>query len=379
MNGQATVLAQYDFDSVQDLSGDFIGTLENGAELIPYGNNSILSLGNNDGYFNFGSYFGTIISQLDNFSISTNLLISSSYQISGLGNFVWTFANSTNMAATANGNIFFGANRSRYTISKTNYTSESSIVIDNTLLTGQWINLTYTQFNGIGKIYINGNLEVQGPIAVTPKELGATPYNFLGRSCYSGDKYLKTAQYDNFIVYNGELNQTEISTLTEAISPLNDVLNTNILANASEALIIPNADAIKSNLILNTIGNDGVTISWASSNTNVITTTGVVTRPAIGLNPVNLTLTATLQLNDNVLIKTFDVTVIPLYSDAESVQMDLDNLALSGNTANIRDAIQLPIKTEEGTMVVWTSDAPDYLNNIGKVQQLSPFGNGKKE
>ncbi|MEL0455912.1 family 43 glycosylhydrolase [Flavobacteriaceae bacterium SZ-1-7] len=378
MNGQATVLVQYDFDTAQDLSGNFTGTLENGAALIPYNGHNVLSLGNNDGYFDFGSNFGTIVSQLGNFSISTNLYISSTYGISNFGNFVWTFANSTDMAATANGNLFFGAINSRYAISLTHWQGEENLSMNQTLPQGRWINLVYTQLNGTGKIYIDGVLKIQGTININPQNLGATAFNFLGRSCYSTDKYLKTAQYDNFIIYNGALSQQEITTLAESVTPLNDILDEMLLAGAADALSIPNADAIKSNLILPINLNDGITVSWTSSNTDVLTSNGEVNRPSIGSSPVSLTLTAVLQLNGATLDKVFDITVLPLYSDTESLQMDLDALTLTGNTDNIREFIHLPITTAEGSLVVWSSDTPEYLNHVGQVQQLSPYGNGKK-
>ncbi len=376
---QNSILAEYNFSSVQDESGNYTGSLKNSAELISYGDNSVLSLGDFDGYFDFGSNFGAIISQLENFSFSTNMIIPNSYNLSGNGNFVWTFANSTNMAQEANGNLFFGANNTRYTISKTNYTAESTVLEGNPLPKGTWINLTYTQLNGIGKIYINGNLIAQSSIVINPKELGSTAYNFLGRSCYLGDKYLKTAQFDNFIVYNGALTETEVSTLSEAIIPLNNTLNSIKLKKAAEDLTIPNANAINSNIILNTNLGNGITVTWESSNINIITTSGLVTRPAIGSNPIKVILTATLELNGLIETKQIEVTVLPLYSDAESIQIDLDNLKITGNTNNIRNDIHLPIKTEEGSMIIWTTDAPEYINNVGKVLKLSPIGTGKKK
>ncbi|GAA4306859.1 hypothetical protein GCM10023163_32230 [Aestuariibaculum suncheonense] len=356
----------------------FNGSLQNGAELIPYGTNYVLSLGDNNGYFDFGSSFGTIINQLDNFSISTNLFISSSYPLTGLGNFVWTFANSTNMATSQNGNIFFGANNSRYTISQTHWTGESSLVIDQPLTTGRWINLTYTQLDGVGKIYINGNLEAQGSIPINPDSIGSTAYNFLGRSCYVGDQFLKTALYDNFIIYSGALNQTEVTSLSENIKPLNNTLDNLLLTEAYDNLLIPEADSVQSNLVLPKLLNNGITVIWQSSNTNLISSTGIVTRPAIGSNQETLTLTATLTLNNTSIIKEFAITVLPSYSDAESVQKDLEALTIMGNTNNIRERISLPIKTKQGSLVIWSSDAPDYLNNIGQIQQLSPYGSGKK-
>ncbi len=374
-----SVLAKYDFNSLQDTSGNYVGTVNNGAELLDYNGHNILSLGSADGYFDFGADFGTIVSQLDSFSISTNMMLHNSADLSGNGNFVWNFANSTDILSTANGIIFFSAGTSKYSISKTDYNEDSEVVFGGQLPKGRWVNLTYTQRNGDGRIYIDGNLVTYSTVTINPKELGSTAYNFLGRSSYNGDKYLETAQFDNFIVYEGALNKSDILTLCEGLETLNDVLDSISLVEAKEFLTIPNADFVRSNLILNSSLGDGVTVTWETSNANVVSAKGLVSRPSVGSNPVTVVLTATLRYNNATVTKAIEVTVLPLFSDAESLQSDLDNLSITGNTDNIRSAIHLPISTLEGSQIVWTSDSPEYLNNIGKVVQLSPLGSGKKK
>ncbi len=378
LSSNATILANYDFDNVQDNSGTYIGSLQNGAQLKTEGGFSILDLGTSNGYFDFGSGFGAVISQLDDFSISTNMMISSDYNITGNGNFVWTFANSTNMATLANGNMFFGAKRSRYTISKTHYAEESSVIVNDILPKGRWINVTYTQLSGEGKVYINGNLIATSNVVVNPSELGVTAYNFLGRSCYIGDKYLEATQFDKFTIYNGALSASDVSLLYQAVVPLNTMLDRALLDDVKQALEIPNAGSINADINLPVMLGEEVQVSWASSAPDVITTGGLITRPSVGEAPVVVTLTATLRLNDAIDTKQFEVTVLPQYTDAESVQLDLDRLEIQGNTNNIRTSIVLPITTTEGSRVVWSSNAPEYLNHTGQVVQLAAVGTGKK-
>lgn len=378
-NYETKVLAKFEFDSVKDSSGNYTGILNNGAELVTWNNISALKLGETNSYFDFGAGFGNIIAQLDSFSFSTNLFIPNSTNISGNGNFVWTFANSTNMASASNGNLFFRAGNSRYSISKTNWTGESSVVVGDQLPKGRWINITYTQYNNVGKIFIDGELCAQGPITVKPKELGSTAYNYLGRSCYTGDDYLKSALYDNFIVYQGVLKQTDIWEQCEKLVALNDVSDSIALLQAMEELKIPGADSIRSNLLLPSVTGNGVNISWVSSNPSIVSDKGFVTRPAIGSEPVVVTLTATLQYNNVSNKKIIEVTILPKYSDAESVLKDMGSLKITGNINNIRSSVHLPIITNEGSIVSWGSDSPDYLDNTGKVVQLSLYGNGRKE
>ncbi len=375
---EVTKLVDFNFSSVQDLAGNYTGILNYGAEIVSYGEGSVLKLGENDGYFDFSAGFGEIIAQLDSFSFSTNLFIPNTSNPGGSGNFVWTFANSSDMAATANGNMFFGAGSGRYVISKTNWQAESSIKVNDALPKGRWINLTYTERYGIGNIYIDGNLTAQGNIAVKPKDLGATTSNFLGRSCYVGDSYLKSAMYDNFVVYQGVLKESDIWTLCEDLVVLNDVNDSIALTQAMDELEIVNADAVHSNIILPSVIGDNVLISWTSGNTNVITDEGLISRPAVGSDPVVVTLTAHLVYNNVSSTKDIEVTVIPQYTDAESVAMDLENLDIDGNIYNIKSSVGLPISTGEGSKVVWSSDSPEFLNHVGQVVQLSPYGDGKK-
>nr|WP_321406025.1 family 43 glycosylhydrolase [uncultured Carboxylicivirga sp.] len=374
-----TVLAKFDFATAQDVDGNYTGTLNNGAEIISYGDGSVLRLGENNGYFNLSSGFGAQVATLDSFSISTNLLIPSTTDVSGNGNFVWCFANSDNMASAANGNLFFRAAQTRYAITETYWTSESTVSAGEQLPKGEWINLTYTQRNGNGRIYVNGDLIAEGTITVDPKDLGATAYNFLGRSCYSGDAYLKAACYDDFTLYQGVLKESDIWTICESLTPLNDVNDLITLNAAIESLTIADADQVRSSLLLPTTAGNGVTVSWVSGNTNVISNTGVVSRPAVGSDPVVVVMTATLTYNNVSGTKEIEVTVLPQYSDETSVNIDLENLSITGNINNIKSSIGLPIKTDEGSMVVWSSDSPEYLDNVGKVVQLSPTGNGKKK
>jgi len=374
-----TTLAKFDFTSAQDIDGNYTGTLQNGAEIINYGDGSVLSLGDNDGYFNLSNDFGSIVATLDSFTISTNLLIPSSVNISSNGNFVWCFANSDDMASTANGNLFFRASQTRYAASKTHWSSESSISANKELPKGEWINITYTQRYNKGRIYINGDLVTSGSMPINPKDIGATAYNFLGRSCYAGDAYLKGAFLDDFIIYQGVLKESDIWTLCESLTALNDVNDLITLNAAIESLTLTDADQVRSSLILPATAGSGVSVTWSSSNTDVVSNTGVVTRPAAGAYPIKVILTATLSYNNVSDTKEIEVTVLPQYSEDESVAIDIENLTLSGNTNNIKTAIKLPIKTMEGSMIVWESDSPEYLSNVGKVVQLSPMGEGKKK
>jgi hypothetical protein len=375
-DNNALLLAQFDFDKASDSSGTYVGSFKNGAKSSSCLGVPVLDLGANNGYFDLGSGVGSIITSLDSFSISTNIYVPNTTSLTSNGNFVWTFANSPNMASAANGNMFFSAITSRYAITKTSYNAETSVNVNEELPKGKWINVTYTQAYNIGHIFINGIMLSDNAVTLVPSVLGSTSYNYLGRSCYASDVYLKNAQYNKFQIYKGALTESKILTLCEGLQKLNNYLDSIKLADAISKVTMP--DSIYADLSLIKSTGDGVAVTWSSSNTGVITQNGVVTRPAYGANPVKVVLTASFLYNSVSSSKSFTLTVMPAYDDQTSVNMDLANLRITGNINNLRSLVELPFVTVQGSKVVWVSGSPDYINNTGKVLKLSPKGSGKK-
>lgn len=81
------------------------------------------------------------------------------------------------------------------------------------------------------------------------------------------------------------------------------------LADAANALLIPGTtDGVSNDLQLAaTAGTEGVTVTWASSNLEIISNDGKVTRPE---EATVVTMTATLSLEGQSIIKEFDLTVL---------------------------------------------------------------------
>lgn len=73
----------------------------------------------------------------------------------------------------------------------------------------------------------------------------------------------------------------------------------------ASSLIIHNVSDVRGNLTLPVKGANGSVITWTTSNAAVVSQTGEVKRPSAGGGDVQVRLTATLQLNGNVLTKAF--------------------------------------------------------------------------
>ena len=165
---------------IPDETGNgYDATLQNGAILKKLGRFNVIDLGSQNGYLDMGSKTGTVIQSLSNFTIALNVYVDPTVVLTNAGNFIWTFANSSNMGSTSNGNMFFTALNTRYAISKTNYNAESSVSRGSALSKGEWKNITYTQEGTTGTIYIDGVNVKSKTVTLMPSALGATTNNYI--------------------------------------------------------------------------------------------------------------------------------------------------------------------------------------------------------
>lgn len=376
---------QYDFsgtatDSVNDISGNgFNASLQNGAIVKSMGRFNVLDLGSANGYLDLTSKTGNLINSLSDFSISLYVYVDPLINLSAPGNFIWTFANSNDMATTANGNMFFSALSNRFAISTTNWTGETSVSQNKALTKGNWQHITYTQSGTVGTIYVNGIVVKTGTVNIYPAKLGITSNNYLGKSCYAGDAYLQNALLSDFRIYNRALSANEITTLAASRNGLDSALFVQLVSDAKTQLTLNGLNAVKSNLTLPTDAGNTITISWTSSNNSVISTSGVVTRPVSGSDTASVLLTATLSKNGITATKTFTANVIPYFSDKISVQLDSTNLSIAGNLNLLRSNLSLPVSGMEGSTISWNSNEPTIVSSAGVILNHPAKGSGNAQ
>lgn len=169
---------------------------------------------------------------------------------------------------------------------------------------------------------------------------------YLGRSLYQGDPLLR-ADVADVKVWDVALTAEEVSasmpTADEKTAATAALLQGDVLAVMLGAN--PSLDSVSSNLTLPASVN-GVSLTWATSAPDVVSTAGVVTR-AITEN-ASATLTATTSLGSTL---TFEVTVL-----APTVSADLDAISLAARTTE-----NLPLVTAgrvNGAAITWTSSDP---------------------
>ena len=83
-----------------------------------------------------------------------------------------------------------------------------------------------------------------------------------------------------------------------------------LVEEARDALLLSGLDRVTADLTLPTAGRNGTTVTWSSSDTDVIANDGSVTRPAEGEDNATVTLTATVSLNEESATRSFEALVV---------------------------------------------------------------------
>lgn len=361
-------LCHYTFDTATDASGQFTGSLEAGATLSKLGEEGILDLGPNGGYFDFGTSFGTLIKSLTgDFSITFTLFIPEETSISDNGNFIFNFSNSSD-----SGYMFFGAKESRYSITPTSWTSEQTVSVNSAFPKGEWVSVAIVRAGNNVAVWMGKERKQEGNITMRPSELGATPQNWLGRSPYNGDKMLKNARYADFRIYDSALTESDIAALAvnETLKELNNQTYIRHIEDALDSYSADFSDVRRDLRLPSSLGNN-VSVTWESDNHGHITPAGKVTRPAAGEAVAEVKLTATASKGGLTRTREYQARVIPHLTDAEAAAYDLGRIELRGNLSNLRSDLTLPRVNAEGSKIEWKSSDESYLTSTGRLRRLA--------
>lgn len=141
-------------------------------------------------------------------------------------------------------------------------------------------------------------------------------------------------------------------------------------------------DAVTKKITLPTSGPDGITISWASSDDNIVTSKGAVMPPPHSDGDANIKLTAVLEKDGVSKEVIFDIKVLALDNPSDAINAArayVEKLlegqgisvqkALSNEGCDITRGITLPAAYENGTTVTWRSDNEGALSARGEVNR----------
>lgn len=223
------ILVRYDFSLINDsivtdvAEKGFKGLLKNGAKVHSIGTTkkfNVLELGDSIGYFDMGQEIGKLMYNLTDYSIGAYYRIDESYnQLSSNGNFLFTLSNTKDAMNDQSGYVIGSLKDQSLSISPQYYTAASgnqAVSVASPALQGSWHHFLYVQHGTQGTVYIDGtpfqtsditNL----PVSTLPKpgRLG-TIYNWIGRSNYVSDVYLRKTKVHDFRLYRRALTDMEI-------------------------------------------------------------------------------------------------------------------------------------------------------------------------
>ncbi|MDD3078452.1 MAG: hypothetical protein PHH37_05020 [Paludibacter sp.] len=318
---------------VTDTKSGFKGTFMNGARLRTIGTSekiNVLDLGSNNGYFDMGQEIGQAIYSLSDYTIMGYFRVNENYTgLSSAGNYYWNFSNSDNVGTIKNGFMYGNLSAQAAGISAAGSPSTKTSV-GSAASQGAWHHICYTQTGTTGTLYIDGVQMAQNtamPLVyetIAKDSLPGTICNWLGRSGWTSDVYLKTTLLYDFRVMSvpvtsDDLNfetieglpsvQTTLDRLNVAYAEDSDYISEG-LNNEYENLSLEDLSHVTGNISLPTKGSidESVIIKWKTSNNKLITSDGTVTRP--DYYDYNVTLTATLLKDGQSTTKDFTATVI---------------------------------------------------------------------
>lgn len=326
-----------------DFTGEktYTGVFKNEAQIRVIGDEdnrfNVLDLGEGKGYFDMGEEIGKEIYKLSDFSVGAYFYVDvDAANVNSNGNFLWTFSNAEDIVADPTGYIFGRPVSVKHEITKTDWSGAKAIEKGDYFqlypfdqdpskpkYQGVWHHILYVQYENTGTFYIDGELAVSGEVPLSPMDLirpgrTGTPFNWLGRSCYSGDKYMqKTLVYD-FRLMSIPLTESDITDLldvTNTLQSLNLAYEQNpdvpddVLSQAVEALDLGDLSDVVSDVVLPTYidGFENVNVFWTSSDPFVISEEGAVNLPK--LHDAQVTLTAHLIHNGRKVQKEFVANV----------------------------------------------------------------------
>jgi beta-xylosidase len=279
--------------------------------------------------------------------------------------FVWGLGN-TDASGVGNGYLFTTGNGYRTSIATGNWSTEQTVSSGSNLTRDVWSTLTYTlDAAGTATLYLDGNQVAQSTgVTIRPGDIGAgqTTANYLGRSVYTADRYLK-GQVRSFRIYDRALSSGDVAALAEASFPSADRVAADIAA-----LDLGDLSAVTADLTLPTKGANGSTITWQSSAPDVISATGKVTRPPSGSGPADVTLTATVTNGTASDTKTFTATVLPDVDDQAKANDAAAALAVA-DADDVRGNLTLPTTGPYDAAVSWASSDPAVVATDGVVHR----------
>ena len=288
----------------------------------------------------------------------------------------WFMFNLGNLATYPNGTGYLfvtgkdASSRFRATVAENGFATEQSASRAGGLTTGVWKHVTYSVTGGTvaapgsARLYEDGVLVASSNAITTKPSLigepnGTSTRNFLGRSAYAADQSFKGRLRD-VRVYSRALTATESATRAESTS-------TAAAEADAAALTLGDTTGVTGDLTLPSTGTSGSTITWASSDTSVVETSGVVHRPPHSNPDAHATLTATITRGTVTRTRSFDITVLAEDLDDLSKAQEAVAAVELVHPDDVRGNLTLPTTGLYDASLTWATSDPAVVTTSGEV------------
>lgn len=226
VHGQdANLKMHFDFSNasgtsvVDNVAGITARTIS-GAKVVEVGKYHALQLGDGTSYLNMSYKAGQVMQKLKDFSVSACYYVSTDASLSGAGYFLWTFSSSQSNTQTSGAYFGYRLNEQSVCASANGWDKETNVSAGYASQKGRWINVVYRQNGQTSQLIINGQTVAENSAMPAPSDVFKTTpnYNWLGRSAFSGDSYLKNVLIADFRVYDGSLTDAQVADLAAMTS-----------------------------------------------------------------------------------------------------------------------------------------------------------------
>lgn len=235
---EAAVTYTFEAGQPADDSGVFEGALESDASIVTLSDgNHVLHTGSigYGGYMDLGTAMPqTVLAEAGDFTLSLDIMPRATNQLTS---FCWALA-LCNGTSDYLGLINQSGGNNWYYEAVYNG-STASLYSNAGMGSAQWHNLAYVQDGDTGRLYLDGRLYAEQPVAIQPAQfISGITGAWLGRSPYSADAYMENTFYDNLRLYTAALSSDQVALLAEQTTLLaNDELDNLTQRNALEELI----------------------------------------------------------------------------------------------------------------------------------------------
>ena len=186
------------------------------------GDYGIVDLGNGAGYVDLTRVTGSIVRDLEDFTLSLYYRVDEAASLTGAGYFLWSFSQMSANGADSGPYSAYRLNVQRMATTPGGFAHEVGMEIGSEARKGRWTHFLYRQRGTTGQVYLNGRqvLSQTGMPVLKDIYKSAPACCWLGRAPFTDDNYLRQTQLCDFRLYDAAVGDAEVQRLAAVADDL---------------------------------------------------------------------------------------------------------------------------------------------------------------